>query len=353
MFAAEVGFAYDKRKLGKKVAVEHSGDIHQHTVLYGPEDSAGVPYLNDHELFDFNEHFIELGSRVQGRSFDFMLLGVGVLMVLMPASFLVWMLVEVGGPKSPPIPVIIGLIALTTCMLFLFGFYWYTYLRAIFLTALTARYRFNRTTGKVYVLRPRQFGGNAVLDWRRVKAHPNWYAVRDLKPGFQYDPDLRAQRQSVAGGHFGHKGLVLYWPPLDPNGPERKGEDIIWVGQTLDGRPLWEYIRVFMQEGMDAVPAPGPDEYRRKGRFSMWQQLWEDELEPDVRMAKLKGNLNPLSAVALGRILMEVPFLPFNTLAQWLCYWPTFPKEWNSDCGQKRREKGIGPEEPLRWKAKA
>jgi hypothetical protein len=49
---------------------------------------------------------------------------------------------------------------------------------------------------------------------------------------------------------------------------------------------------------------------------------------------------------------MEMPVLPFNTLAQWLCYWPTFPKEWNSDCGQRRSEKGIGPEEPLRWEVK-
>lgn len=261
------------------------------------------------------------------------------------------MLTNLGNPEAPLAAAIMA--ALTTFGLFVFGYYWYILLRGIFLTALTARYRFNRTTGKVYVLRPRQFGGNVVLDWRRVKAHPNWCARGDLKPGFQYDPDLRTQRQSTAGGHFGRKGLALYWPPFDPNDPERKGEDIIWVGQTIDGKPLWEYIRVFMQEGMKAVPAPDLDEYRRKGRFSMWQQLWEDELKPDVRMAKLKGHLNPRSAVALGRILMEVPFLPFNTLAQWLCYWPTFPKEWNSDCGQKRREKGIGPEEPLRWKAKA
>jgi hypothetical protein len=40
---------------------------------------------------------------------------------------------------------------------------------------------------------------------------------------------------------------------------------------------------------------------------------------------------------------------PLHSLAERLCYWPTFPEEWNSDCGQKRRESGIGPEEPLRW----
>ena len=236
---------------------------------------------------------------------------------------------------------------------FAFGFYWYTYLRGIFLTALTARYRFNRTTGKVYVLRPKAFGGNVVLDWHRVKAHPDWCAPRDLKPGFQHDPALRAKRQGVAGGHFGRRGLVLYWPPLDAKDPERKGEDIIWVGQWLQGKNLWAYIRVFMEEGMDAVPAPEEDEWRRKGRSSMWQHLWESQLDPVLRAAKLKGNPDPRSAVDLADYLMELPFLPLNTLAQWLCYWPTFPEEWNSDCGQQRREDGIGPEEPLRWVAKA
>jgi hypothetical protein len=40
---------------------------------------------------------------------------------------------------------------------------------------------------------------------------------------------------------------------------------------------------------------------------------------------------------------------PFHWLGERMCTWPTFPKEWNSDCGQLRRESGIGPEEPLRW----
>ncbi|PZQ71728.1 MAG: hypothetical protein DI563_17155 [Variovorax paradoxus] len=228
---------------------------------------------------------------------------------------------------------------------------WYLLLRANFLTALTARYRFNRTTGKVYVLRPRQFGGNAVLDWHRVRAHPNWCAPPDLKPGWQHDEALRNKRRGLGGGYMMRRGLVLYWPPFDESDPQRKGEDILWVGQWLAGRELWEYIRLFMERGMDAVPKPESDEYRRKGRLSMCQHLWEEQLDSTVREARLKGNPDPRGAVTLGDYVREVPFLPLNTLAQWLCWWPTFPKEWNSDCGQRRRESGIGPEEPLRWAA--
>lgn len=349
MFVAEVGMAMARREFGKKAAIEFGGDIHEYTELYGPNEFAGIPYLNDRELFDLNEHFIEIGGPVQGRTFDFLILAVLVLAVSAPFVALVALSLSDSGLELTDW-------AIGGCLMLLGGIgftvYWYTYLRGIFLTALTARYRFNRTIGKVYVLRPKAFGGNVVLDWHRVKAHPNWCAPHDLKPGFQHDPALRAKRQGVAGGHFGRKGLVLYWPPLDAKDPERKGEDIIWVGQWLQGKNLWAYVRVFMEEGMDAVPAPEEDEWRRKGRSSMWQHLWESQLDPVLRAAKLKGNPDPRSAVDLADYLMELPFLPLNTLAQWLCYWPTFPEEWNSDCGQKRRESGIGPEEPLRWVAK-
>lgn len=274
--------------------------------------------------------------------------------VLITASFLIASLVSTYGPNADaPQWVIVSLAFLITCFSsFIFGIFWYIYLRGMFLTALTARYRFNRTTGKVYILRPRQFGGNAVRDWSRVQAHVNWLTPTEVKPGFQHNPAERAKRKVADGGPMMRKGLVLYWPPLDTNDPERKGEDIIWVGEWLSDKSLWAYIRVFMAEGMQGVAEPEPDEYRRKGRSSMWQHLWEGQLDPEVRAAKLKGNPDPRSAVTLGQYFEEVPFLPFNSMAQWLCWWPTFPKEWNSDCGQRRREKGIGPEEPLTWSPK-
>ena len=53
-----------------------------------------------------------------------------------------------------------------------------------------------------------------------------------------------------------------------------------------------------------------------------------------------------------ANFLISFLWTPLRSLAERLCSWPTFPEEWNSDCGQKRRESGLGPEEPLRWEAK-
>jgi hypothetical protein len=349
MFQGEVSLSCRRRQHDQKVAMEITGDIHEYTTLHGPREEAGVAYLEGRLIFDFNEHFIELGTPEHARSFSFMTFGITVLMLCLPAiGLLMGATLSNEGLVTSDF-VFFGCLSVITTPCF--GILWYVHLRGFFFTALTARYRFNRTTGKVYVLRPRQFGGNAVLDWHRVKAHVNWTAPLDLKPGYQHDVRQRDARQSAGGGYMMRRGLVLYWPPLDPEDPTRQGEDILWVGQWLCGQPLWSYLRTFMEEGMDAVPAPQPDEYRRKGRSSMWQHLWEGQLDSYVRGAKLQGHPNPRSAIGVGLYFREVPFLIFNSMAQWLCWWPTFPEEWNSDCGRKRRENGIGPEEPLRWTA--
>ena len=356
MFEGANLLAGDKRKYGQQAAMEIAGDIHEYTELYGPEKSVGVPYLNGRQVFDFNEHFIELGTATEGRSLDFMVLGVLAFGTL--AVFSGWLFVTFfatygpysDGPKWVAVSISSPLVAF---VIVVFSLIWRILFRSAFLTALTARYRFNRTTGKVYVLRPKKFGGNAVLDWHRVKAHPKWCTPLEVKPGWQHNQAERDKRKRAGGGFSMRRGLVLYWPPLDANDPERKGEDILWVGCWLSGTPLWEYIRTFMQEGMQAVPAPEPHEYRRKRRSSMWQYLWEEGFDPTIREARLMGNKKPERTVGVGDWLREGPFVIFNSWAQWLCWWPTFPKEWNSDCGQKRRERGIGTEEPLRWKAKA
>ena len=353
MFEGEVPLSNDKRKFGQKAAMEITGDIHEYTTLRGPREDAGIAYLEDRLIFDFNKHFIELGTPEQGRSLSFMAFGMMMFGLMVVLAFLAYSFFANYGPDSdaPQWAIVLIAVSLAGGFIFAFSVCWYVHFRGFFFTALTARYRFNRTTGKVYVLRPRQFGGNAILDWHRVKAHVNWTAPLDLKPGYQHDVRQRDARQSAGGGHMMRRGLVLYWPPLDPEDPTRHGEDILWVGQWLCGQPLWSYLRTFMEEGMDAVPAPQPDEYRRKGRSSMWQHLWEGQLDVELRASRLLGNPDPKSAITLGMYLGEVPFLPFNSMAQWLCWWPTFPEEWNSDCGRKRRENGIGPEEPLRWTA--
>ena len=352
MFEAPVALAWNRRKNGQKAAVEIVGDIHEYTKLYGPKEPVDVPYLNARQLFDFNEHFIEWGSPMRDRAMAVMLSMLVAALATLPALGLV-AIVSLGARTGS-----VGFFAYSAMAVgvafawFAVGVYWYNYLRATVLTALCARYRFNRTTRKVYVLRPRKFGGNVMLDWDQVKAHPYWRAPGALKlePGFQHDPQLREARANASGGFMMTRGLLLYWPPFDEDDPKRKGEELLWVGQWQSGISDWEYIRRFMEEGMDAVPKPKASHYRRKGRSSMMQHYWEDEMDPEIRQAELMGEPDPRRAKLslIGRLL-PLPFLFLDRLGQWLCYWPTFPKEWNSDCGRTRRESGIGPEEPLRW----
>nr|WP_288355252.1 hypothetical protein [uncultured Pseudomonas sp.] len=351
MFEGPVAFLWERRKIGQKSAVELIGEIHEYTKLYTPKEAAGYPALNARQLFDFNEHFIEWGSPVRDRAMIFMVGALLAALAILPPLGLI-AIVELGVRTGS-----VGFIAYTFMAAgvafawFTAGAYWFIYLRGTVLTALCARYRFNRTTRKVYVLRPRKFGGNVVLDWDRVQAHPHWHAPGDLKlePGFQHDPELRAIRANASGGFMMTRGLVLYWPPLDADDPQRKGEELLWVGQWQSEVSDWEYIRRFMEEGMDAVPRPEASHYRRKGRSSPMQHYWEEEMDPEIRQAELLGEPDPRANLSLIGRLLPLPFLLADYFGQWLCYWPTFPKAWNSDCGQKRRESGIGPEEPLRW----
>ncbi|WP_428984942.1 hypothetical protein [Ralstonia edaphi] len=142
------------------------------------------------------------------------------------------------------------------------------------------------------------------------------------------------------------RGLVLYWPPRDPDDIERKGEEVLWVGPRGAGEELWQYIRTFMEEGIDAVPEPKHYNWLRKGFQTPGQHLEETQLGPSRALEEVTGESRAMTATVA---VSAAPWTPLHSLAERLCYWPTFPDEWNSDCGQKRREDGIGPEEPLRW----
>ena len=340
MFDCEAGLAQYSKKHGRREAVQLVADINQYTKLHLPkgagDDQAVKPSLQtDRTLFDYNEHFIEMSNMgEEDRSLDFMLLGLmfGLLPLLPLFGFGIGVAEDIRTGHWLGDVVFFGVLLFG--ILTLDYFLWPLFVAPHFFTSLRARYRFNRTTGKVYALRPQKYGGNVVLDWSRVQAHVNWCAPRELKYEDLRYAHARQQRQANGGGPFGMRGLVLYWPPLDINDPERKGEEVLWVGPKLAGEPLWQYIRTFMEEGMDTVPVPKECEWLRKGFSSVGEYIREGT-----------SNNNAVSA-------LESVWVPFHCLAERLCYWPTFPEEWNSDCGQRRRESGLGPQEPLRWVAK-
>ncbi|MDO3624427.1 MFS transporter [Ralstonia pseudosolanacearum] len=355
MFGCEAEFCLHRNKHGQKGAIEFFSDINRYTSLELPYVAKGgrleKPSLEwARTLFDHNEHFIELSNMgEEDRSVKFMLMALFFSALFLPVMGLFlalpgqevfsadWMVsVLFGG----------GLFAFISTFIYLL---WPAMGAPTFFTSLRARYRFNRTTRKVYVLRPKRYGGNVILDWDRVKAHTSWCAPREMEPDQIDDKFARQRRQETRGGPFGMRGLVLYWPPLAPNDAERKGEDVLWVGPKLAGEGLWQYIRTFMEEGMDKVPAPTEYEWLRKGFHSPSQHLEETEMSAS-RVLDRVGGRGENSTQTKMTFLMTFLWAPLHSLAERLCTWPTFPEEWNSDCGQKRREDGIGPEEPLRWK---
>nr|WP_231409688.1 hypothetical protein [Ralstonia solanacearum] len=297
-------------------------------------------------IFDRNEHFIEISNMgEEDRSLSLLLAS---LLILLPILSLIVSVVIVANSSDRVVDLLI-VAGITAFAFVVAAFFWPLSISPTFFTYLRPRYRFNRTMRKVYVLRPKRYGGNVILDWDRVRAHVTWCAPREMTPDQIDDKFARQLRQERGGGPFGMRGLVLYWPPLDANDPERKGEDVLWVGPKLAGEGLWQYIRTFMEKGMDAVPAPNEYEWLRKGFHTPSQHLEETELSAS-RVLDDIGGRGKNSAQTQFAFLMTFLWAPLHSLAERLCTWPTFPDEWNSDCGQKRREDGIGPEEPLRWK---
>lgn len=373
MFTFEAAFHRYRRKHGMVKALEDYADLRdapmQHA-LDGTSSDLAILWPSEPTVLDLNEHFLELSNLRNDELPRWA--GLVVVMCFIPLCLLLsagtlwflWDVAFVGDPQIPFPPnsikelgVLLGMLLLTVLGVPMASLLWREFQSYVF-TARCARYRFNRTTGKVYVLRPGRWGGNAVLDWSRVQAHVHWVPPAESEQSQEYATSLNdraeqlrrevnwsRQSGSEVDGSLAITGLLdlvtgfgvpaydlsdearekrrkkdyggcllLYWPPLDAVDPQRRGEDLIWVGPRNSGGRLWCYIQTFMQKGMDAVQAPAmPSEWLHKGR------------NPDHVL---------------------------NWLAECLCYWPVFPVGWNSEVGQTRRENGIGPEQPLTWPAK-
>lgn len=171
-----------------------------------------------------------------------------------------------------------------------------------FFTYARGRIRFNRHTRKVYVLRPKRCGGNAVLDWDRLRA------IVDMD-GY----DLLTRKNIKPGRKLPYYALILYHPPFDASDPSAKGEDALFVGPSLasgdSAPPLWEYIRRYMEEGpgQHGIPALSP----------------------------LTGSTY-CGIPSSNQRKLEDPFASggfFYWLSVVTCTWPKFPQEWQSDSG--------------------
>ncbi len=172
----------------------------------------------------------------------------------------------------------------------------------LFYHPLRGRIRFNRKTRKVYVLRPDDCGGNAVLDWDRMVANLNW---------LPYDPFFKRTNKAFRPGGT---CLVLHHPADDPHDTSCKGEDTIFVGVNalaeMQTTYNWEYIRRYMEDG------PGNNGIPKHIRHTSTTFC-------GMRSAN-QFCLETMEGISSYWIHM---------ISQGTCWWPKFPKEWNSDSG--------------------
>ena len=306
MFTFEAAFHRYRRKHGMAKALADYADLQDAPMQHALDATLSGPaflWPPKPTVLDFNEHFLELSNLrndEQPRWIALMLVAFISPCILLSAGmlWLLWDIVLVGDPKLPFPPssfedlgVVLGVLAAAILGIPMAYMLWRECQSQVF-TARCARYRFNRTTGKVYVLRPARWGGNAVLEWSRAQAHVHWAppiesaqsqdyaasandtaeelrremawsrqtgkepdsglgisALLDLissvsVPPYDLSNEARQQRRTASDNGC----LLLYWPPLDPADPQRRGEDVIWVGPRNSGEHLWRYIQTVHAE---------------------------------------------------------------------------------------------------------
>jgi len=326
MFNAEYGYARMRRKSKKKAHRELNVDQRQHwrTTERG---KARTAYLPQRSAYAQNQAYLELcnpGWDMQWRA------GFGNLGVVLPALFIIW---SWYGHCIHPLlfdelifiwhstldfdrsDMWFGWLVLfpfaAGCAVLLYGWFYGMGMRTSFFTFARGRVRFNRITRKVYVLRPAYYGGNKIFDWDNLVA-----LMRRV-------PEDHPMASQIIGS------LVLYQPPTDPG--DWLSEDAIFAGPSLylgelQAAPMWEYIRLYMEEGptIDAVPQNPPDDFRQIPRF-LPERYFTYCGMPSAWQYGLEQRPG----------LMETTF---HMMSQVTCTWSRFPPEWESDSGMGEPE---------------
>lgn len=187
------------------------------------------------------------------------------------------------------------------CLSFLVGLFVWGILRESF-TLTHFPIRFNRKNRMVYVFRPKRRTDILRVKWDDVFWHIrrnknkhfggyNWFVA-----GHVMAKDRKTVLETFAFGHVGGSPEEVY--------------------------PQWEYVRRFMEEGANAVPAPDvylPIKGRREGFWWGAQTLLFNT--PTVMVASV----------------LLLPFTALGVFARWLCMLtnrvPVWPTDIDAECG--------------------
>ncbi|MGH8463653.1 MAG: DUF6708 domain-containing protein, partial [Pseudomonas sp.] len=236
-----------QKRLEKYLNDKRAGKHKHEDSLPGIHDRVSETPCADGSIYEFNETYIEIKSGAMGER-----RGVMTYVTLMIVYFLY------------------SLVSITLVMnsVWLTGVHFWMrtpatasdYITGLFVASMTAgcfyvviRYarilirlenfvqrrlliRFNRVTRQVYLHRPRFAGGITVLDWEQVTPQT-----------------VVGDEESANTG----RQVLLLWDPAVTGLPHLH---MVFVGKTADGTSdlvnLWEFIRRYMEEGPQSVPAP-------------------------------------------------------------------------------------------------
>ncbi|WP_341889776.1 DUF6708 domain-containing protein [Variovorax sp. YR752] len=325
MFNAEIGYARQQRQSAENGRKELNLNGQRSWKVDEASDAEGID-IPGRCVFAQNDAYLELcnpGWDMQWRT------TLGTLIVVPFASLIIWMWYGFAVHplvfnrlimfwRSFPFDIgegdgvvlwagwLVGFPLAAGVTFLLYGWFFGMGARTNYFTYARGRVRFNRLTRKVYVLRPSYCGGNKVFDWDRLVALPSRV------------PNGHAMASEIIGS------LALYQAPLKPDGSD---EDAIYVGPSLTLDPaaqalrLWEYIRLYMQEGptLDKIPANAPAHYRKIPRYVSHAYGTYCGL-PSMSQYQLEQGPD------FTRVLMHM-------VSQMTCSWARFPKEWHSDSG--------------------
>ena len=298
-------------------------DKQKHWRVDEPAEAIGVD-LPRHGVYAQNEHYLEVSNAAFGSQCN---AGIGMMLIVPLVLLMIWIwyglaihplitgniiVVTPWDPvKASTEAIVVGWVILFPLALgsgFLLYLWLYSQsMRTAFFSYARGRIRFNRQTRKVYVLRPKAYGGDAVFEWDRLRA-----LMHSVDPAHPMAPQLK-------------RVLVLYHPPFDEHDPQGKGEDAIYVGPERDTPQhiahFWEYIRLYMEEGptMDYIPESVSATLKQIPHYLPWQYSTYCG-KPSATQYALE------TSVGLGASLL-------CQLSLMTCTWPKFPKAWGSDSG--------------------
>ena len=295
----------------------------RHWRIDEPCDAEGIS-LPGRCVFAQNEAYLEIcnpGWDLQWRA------GIGNFFVVIPALLMIWFwfgfsiyplisdgviffFVKTSFEEGDKILIWTGWLLVFPlsigCGFMLYMWFFLGGMRTAFFTLARGRIRFNRLTRKVYVLRPKYLGGNAIFDWERVVALLKPEGVKPL------------DKETV-------QAIALYRPPSSETERDPE-EDAVFVGPTLmfgelQAASLWEYIRCYMEVGptVDQIPPNAPSNYKEIPRY-LPQEYTTYCGKPswDQYIFEQKPGFMETSC---------------HMMSQMTCVWPRFPKEWESDSG--------------------